>query len=59
MKKNLWSKSLLMCGSVLLAASALVSPTFVSAEEDVTTLTFFSKDLSMDDPFTNPVAQEI
>ena len=59
MKKSLWSKSLLMCGSVLLAASALISPTFVGAQEEETTLTFFSVDLSIDDPFTNPVAQEI
>lgn len=59
MKKNLWSKSLLLCGSVLLAASALVSPTFAEAQEDATTLTFFTVDLSIDDPFTNPVAQEI
>lgn len=59
MKKSLWSKSLLMCGSVLLAASALVSPTFVGAQEEETTLTFFTVDLSIDDPFTNPVAQEI
>lgn len=59
MKKSFWSKSLLMCGSVLLAASALISPTFVGAQEEETTLTFFSVDLSIDDPFTNPVAQEI
>lgn len=59
MKKSLWSKSLLMCGSVLLAASALISPTFVGAQEEETTLTFFTVDLSTDDPFTNPVAQEI
>lgn len=59
MKKNLWSKSLLLCGSVLLAASALVSPTYAEAQEDATTLTFFTVDLSIDDPFTNPVAQEI
>lgn len=59
MKKSLWSKSLLMCGSVLLAASAIISPTFVGAQEEETTLTFFTVDLSIDDPFTNPVAQEI
>ena len=59
MKKNLWKRSLLLCGSALLAAGALLTPNLVNAQDDVTTLTFFSVDLSMDDPFTNPVAQEI
>ena len=63
MKKKYWLSSLLLSTSLLLAACAGDGGSSSSSndgdKEEVTTLTFFSADLSTDDPFTNPVAQEI
>ncbi|AZP04528.1 ABC transporter substrate-binding protein [Jeotgalibaca ciconiae] len=69
MKKKHWLTSLLLSSSLLLAACASDGGsgntgtddigTSDGDTEEVTTLTFFSADLATDDPFTNPVAQEI
>lgn len=63
MKKKYWLSSLLLSTSLLLAACAGDGGSSSSSndgdKEEVTTLTFFSADLTKDDPFTNPVAQEI
>ncbi|MDE1549093.1 ABC transporter substrate-binding protein [Jeotgalibaca caeni] len=71
MKKNVWTKSLLLSSTLLLAACAGSDGTGNDSQaetggsnseagtEEVKTLTFFSADLQTDDPFSNPVAQEI
>lgn len=58
MKTKLIKKSVLSLGTLALSLGGFINIGQVSAQEPLT-LTFFSADLTTDDPFTNPVAQEI
>ena len=55
MKTKLIKKSVLSLGTLALSLGGFINIGQVSAEEPLT-LTFFSADLTTDDPFTNPVA---
>lgn len=59
MKKKTLCSALLLTSAVLILGACGSDKKAKDGEGDVTTLTFFNKDLQKDDKFDNPVAKEI